>query len=269
MFSEYISKFYYNSTKTSLKGNNMNSNNMINNKIINNNKLPKFCLKSILFLSLAVAYTQCLAKVIAQVTQNTKETSTSHAYHKRFTNAHEWSQVFDDPKRDEWQKPSQVIKALDIKPGQKICDIGAGTGYFSMRIAKEYKDSQVYAVDFEPDMIKFLNELAQKDKLDNVTAVLTTRSSLQLPKSVDRVLIVDTYHHIDDRVKYLQNLKKYLNSDATVIDIDFNEKSPMGPPLEHRISQANVIEEFKSAGYKLVKTEDFLPNQYFLTFSPN
>ncbi len=209
--------------------------------------------------AVVLAYSQCLAK--AQSTSTIKP-----AYHKRFTNANEWTKVFDDSARDEWQKPNAVIKALDIKDNDRIADIGAGTGYFSARIAKAYPKATVYAVDFENDMIKFLNKLAKHEKLTNLKAIKTNMNKLELPEPVDIVIIVDTYHHIDKRIEYLKNLKTCLNLQAKVVDIDFNQSSPMGPPLKHRLSEVEVINEFKQAGFKLIAKETFLPNQYFLIF---
>ncbi len=225
---------------------------------------PPTILKTLLKITcvlgaIVLAYSQCLAK--AQSTNINKP-----AYHKRFTNANEWSKVFDDSARDEWQKPYAVIKALNIKNNDRIADIGAGTGYFSARIAKTYPKVTVYAVDFENDMVKFINKLAKHEKLTNLKAIKTNADKLELPEPVDIVIIVDTYHHIDNRIEYLKNLKTCLNPQAKVIDIDFNQASPMGPPLKHRLSEAEVINEFKQASFKLTAKETFLPNQYFLIF---
>ncbi len=190
-----------------------------------------------------------------------------HHMEKRFEGAEGWAQVFDDPKRDEWQRPQAVVDALELTPAMKVADIGAGTGYFTMRIARAVPQGEVYGIDLEPDMIRYLGERAKREELTNVRPVLGTEADPRLPAEVDRVLVVDTYHHIANREAYFAALRANLRANSRVVIIDFTEESPMGPPPEHRLSQASVESEMMSAGYKLVSAPALLPNQYFLVFA--
>ncbi len=189
-----------------------------------------------------------------------------HGYHRRFDNIEKWVQKFDDPKRDKWQKPDEVIKALNIGANDKIVDIGAGTGYFSLRIAKAHPSATVYAADIEPNMVAHLKQRSKQMLLRNHVAIKVGVSKVRLPDKVNLVLIVDTYHHIDDRVSYFGALKKQLAENARIAIIDFTAESPEGPPPEHRISKQDLENEMKHAGYKLDQDISLLPNQYFLMF---
>ena len=183
-----------------------------------------------------------------------------------FGNAEKWAHVFDDPQRDVWQKPHEVIQALALKPDAAVADIGAGTGYFSARLATMLKNGRVYAVDLEPDMVKYLGERAKRDGLSNMIAVQGAADTPHLPAKVDLALFVDVYHHIDARPGYFRGLRKSLNPGAHVAIIDFRLDSPEGPPRAARISPDRVKAEMKQAGYVLVTEHAFLPRQYFLVF---
>jgi FkbM family methyltransferase len=189
-------------------------------------------------------------------------------YHHRFDHAEKWVKKFDNPARDKWQKPDAVIAALNIAPTDKIADIGAGTGYFSLRIAKTYPTATVYAADVEPSMVEYLKKQAKNKSLPNHKAVKVAARKADLPAKVNLVLIVDTYHHIDNRIAYFEALKKQLLPDARVAIIDFTAESPEGPPPEHRMSKAEVQDEMKQAGFSLDQDTVLLPYQYFLTFTP-
>ncbi|MBI3916614.1 MAG: class I SAM-dependent methyltransferase [Betaproteobacteria bacterium] len=185
-----------------------------------------------------------------------------------FGDAQKWSQVFDDPKRDAWQKPHEVIQALALKPDAVIADIGAGTGYFSMRFARMVPKGRVYGVDTEPDMVKHLTERAKREGLANVTAVAGAPDTPRLPEKADVIVLVDVYHHVGDRERYFRKLQDSLKAGGRVAIIDFRRDSPVGPPKSARMLPEQVITEMKRAGYALAKEHTFLPNQYFLVFQP-
>jgi cyclopropane fatty-acyl-phospholipid synthase-like methyltransferase len=189
-----------------------------------------------------------------------------HTHQHTFSDADKWSQVFDDPKRDAWQKPHEVIQSLGLKPDAVVADIGAGTGYFSVRLAHMVPKGRVYAVDTEPDMVKHLAERAKRDGLQNLTAVNAQPADPNLPEKVDLVLFVDVYHHIESRERYFKTLGESLKPDARVAIIDFRMDSPAGPPKSARVAPERVKAELKSAGYTVVQEHGFLPNQYFLVF---
>ena len=193
---------------------------------------------------------------------------TPHTHQHTFSGAEQWAHYFDDPARDAWQKPHEVIQALALSRGSKVADIGAGTGYFTVRLAHRVGSGRVYAVDIEPDMVRYLNNRAKREKLGNVRAVLATPGDPRLPERVDRVLVVDTYHHIESREAYFRKLRNYLRPNAEVAIIDFTRDAPMGPPVEARLPAEQVRAEMQRAGYRLLRAPDVLPNQYFLVFTP-
>lgn len=176
--------------------------------------------------------------------------------------------MFDDPKRDAWQKPHEVIQALALKPGAVVADIGAGTGYFAARLANMVPDGRVYAVDVEPDMVRHLQERAKREKLSNLVPVAGTPDDARLPEKADVILLVDVYHHIDQRDRYFNRLRASLNPGGRLAIIDFRMDSPAGPPKSARIAPDRVVAELKAAGYSLTQEHDFLPRQYFLVFRP-
>ena len=183
-----------------------------------------------------------------------------------FGDAEKWAHVFDDPERDTWQKPHEVFQALALKPDAAVADIGAGTGYFSARLANMLKTGRVYAVDIEPGMVKYLAERAKREGLANLVPVTGAAGSPNLPAKVDLALFVDVYHHVDARERYFRNLRKALNPGGRVAVIDFRLDSPEGPPKEARIAPERVKAEMKKAGYVLEGEHSFLPRQYFLVF---
>jgi ubiquinone/menaquinone biosynthesis C-methylase UbiE len=189
-----------------------------------------------------------------------------HTHEHSFSGAEHWAEVFDDPSRDTWQKPDQVIEALALKPEATVADIGAGTGYFSVRLGHSLPRGRVYAVDIEPDMVKYLAERAKREGADNVTAVMGAPDDARLPGKVDLVLMVDTYHHIGQRETYFRKLAQSFKPGGRVAIIDFNAQSKMGPPPAQRISLKDVVAEMARAGYVVQTQHAFLPNQYFLVF---
>ena len=191
---------------------------------------------------------------------------TPHDHQHSFGDAQKWAKVFDDPERDSWQKPHEVIQALALKPDAVVADIGAGTGYFSMRLAHMVPGGRVYAVDLEPDMVKYLADRARREGLKNVTAVQAKPGDAALPGKADLVLLVDVYHHIEDRERYFRRLAESLKPGGRVAVIDFRMNSPEGPPRSARIAPDDVKKEMRRAGYVVAQEHDFLPRQYFLVF---
>ena len=187
---------------------------------------------------------------------------------RRFEDAERWSKVFDDPSRDAWQKPAEVIRALGLAPQAAVADLGSGTGYFAVRLARALPAGRVYGADLEPDMVRFLEQRAAKEGLVNLSSHLAAADDPRLPVAVDLVLVVDTYHHIAARVGYFGRLRASLKPGGRVAIIDFGPDSPAGPPARHRVARERVLEEMGRAGYALAAAHDFLPYQYFLVFQP-
>jgi ubiquinone/menaquinone biosynthesis C-methylase UbiE len=189
-----------------------------------------------------------------------------HTHQHSFGDAEKWSHVFDDPERDAWQKPHEVIQALGLKPDAVIADIGAGTGYFAVRFANMVPKGTVYAVDIEPDMVRYLGERAKREKLANLKPVTGRADDPALPAKVDLVLLVDVYHHIEDRERYFRSLAASLKPGGRVAVIDFRLDSPSGPPKSARVAPERVKAELAGAGYVLAEEHAFLPRQYFIVF---
>jgi SAM-dependent methyltransferase len=191
-----------------------------------------------------------------------------HTHQHSFSDAEKWAHVFDDPERDAWQMPHAVIQALALKPAARVADLGAGTGYFSARLATMLPKGRVYAVDIEPDMVRYLEARAKRENLRNLTAVAGAPDDPRLPEKVDLILLVDVYHHIEDRARYFRKLRGALRPGGRVAVIDFTLDSPQGPPRAARVAPETVKAEMQAAGHALAAEHRFLPHQYFLVFRP-
>jgi cyclopropane fatty-acyl-phospholipid synthase-like methyltransferase len=133
------------------------------------------------------------------------------AAHKLHRDPKAYIAALEDPKRDAYQKPHDVMQALDVRPGEILADIGAGSGYFTMRLAHHAGASgRVYAVDVSPDMIRHLHRRVRDAGLRNVSPILAAPDDPFLPEPVDRFVIVDVWHHIEDRPRYLALMKSLL-----------------------------------------------------------
>jgi cyclopropane fatty-acyl-phospholipid synthase-like methyltransferase len=213
-------------------------------------------------VSLTIAFVAAaMVHVAAQQHQPSKP---DHMDHK-FDDPARYAKSFDDPARDAWQMPARVVEALQLQSGMKVADIGAGTGYFSTRLAR-VPGVSVFAVDIEPKMIDYLKQRAQKEQLSNVTAVLAGAASPNLPEPVDVVLVVDTYHHLGNRPRYFRDLKKSLKPGGRIAIVDFRKDAPDGPPAHFRFTPQQIQDEMKQAGYELQSSHDVLPRQHFLIF---
>jgi len=191
-----------------------------------------------------------------------------HTGHHKFSDAEQWAKKFDDPKRDAWQKPHEVIQALKLKPDAVIADIGAGTGYFAVRFAHMTPKGRVFGIDTEPDMVKYLGDRAKREDLKNLIAMAAEPGNPRLPEKADLIILVDVYHHIDSREKYFRQLQPSLKLAGRIAIIDFRMDAPEGPPPAARLAPERVKKEMMDAGYTLAQEHAFLPNQYFLIFQP-
>ncbi|HXV09770.1 MAG TPA: class I SAM-dependent methyltransferase [Burkholderiales bacterium] len=212
--------------------------------------------------------TALVISTLAALLPGTAAAQTPHTHQHSFSGAEQWAHIFDDPKRDAWQKPHEVIQALKLKPDAVIADIGSGTGYFAARFANMVPKGRVYGVDTEPDMVKYLANRAQREGLKNVTAIAGTPDDPRLPEKTDLIILVDVYHHIENRGPYFSRLQNLLKPGGRLAVIDFRMDSPEGPPVSARIAPERVKAELAGAGYSLTQEHSFLPNQYFLIFTP-
>lgn len=180
------------------------------------------------------------------------------------SDAAEYAHLLDDPSRDAWQKPHDVVMALELKPGEVVADIGAGTGYFARRFARHA--GMVFAVDINRTLL----EVAAKGAPPSLVTVLATPDDPRLPaSSVDTIFFCDVLHHVSDRPAYYRKLRAALKPGGRIVIVDFHKRElPVGPPPAMKLSAAEVEAELKAAGFRLVRSLDILPHQYFLFFQP-
>ena len=214
---------------------------------------------------IAAALFGVVCAAAATVAQQQPPQKPDHMQH-RFDDPERYAKSFDDPARDAWQMPARVIDALKLSPEMSVADVGAGTGYFSVRLARAVPRGTVYAVDVEPKMLDHIRRRAATDGLKHLHTVQATAASTNLPGPVDVVLIVDTYHHLPDRPRYFRDLAKSLTAGGRVAIIDFRKDSPEGPPREFRFEADQIVSEMKQAGYVVDARHEFLPRQHFLVF---
>lgn len=172
---------------------------------------------------------------------------------------------FESKERDEYQQPHKVMQYLGDINGKAIMDIGAGTGYFSVKLAKQ--GANVIAADVNDEFQTFLKKRMEDNKIDNITLRKIPFDSPDLKDNeVDMVLIVNTYHHIDNRVEYFAKVKKGTKNNGELVVIDFFKTDvPVGPPTDHKVSIDEVIAELKKAGYTSFEVNvDLLPYQFII-----
>ncbi|MDP1922521.1 MAG: class I SAM-dependent methyltransferase [Myxococcales bacterium] len=216
-------------------------------------------MRSALLAVVIVAATGCPKRTADQIQE-------AHMPH-RFENAEDWAKRFEDPARDEWQQPDEVIKALGLPATASLADLGSATGYFSVRFARALSEGTVYGVDVESSMVDYLKKRAETEKLKNLTTVLAAYDDAKLPAPVDCIVIVNTYHHIGERPAYFTKLAASLKPGGRVVIIDFKKGSKRGPPDTEKLTPEQVTSELAEAGYVASSSWVFLPDQYFLAFS--
>ena len=195
---------------------------------------------------------------------------TGEEIHRLHQDSKAYIAFLEDPQRDAYQKPQDVITALDLKEGEVIADVGAGSGYFSLRFAHYVGErGRVYAVDINPDMIRHLNRRIRDLNLRNVVTILAEPDDPLLPDgSIDRFFLCDTWHHIERQTGYLALIKRMLRPGGQVVMVDFHKKElPIGPPVEMKIAREDLLRQMEANGFRLVREWTFLPYQYFLVFA--
>jgi ubiquinone/menaquinone biosynthesis C-methylase UbiE len=191
------------------------------------------------------------------------------AMHRLHSDPKAYIALLEDPKRDEYQKPHEVLMALSLKEGETIADIGSGAGYFALRFARHVGDSgRVYAVDVNPDMVVHLNRRIRDIGLKNVSTVLAAPDDpLLQDQSIDRFFVCNTWHHIDKQEHYLSLMRRMLKPGGQVSMIDYHKKDlPVGPPVQMKISREDLIRQMDANGFHLAREHTFLLYQYFLVF---
>jgi arsenite methyltransferase len=204
-------------------------------------------------LSMLVAAAVCALPAAAQV---------AHQHHPP-RSAGEYARILEDPSRDAWQKPHDVVMALTLKSDEAVADIGAGTGYFARRFA--HHAGTVYAVDIDARLL----EIAAKGAPANLRTVLAAPDDPKLPAAaVDTIFFCDVLHHIENRPAYYTRLSAALKPGGRVVIVDFFKKElPVGPPPAMKLSEEQVKQELAAAGFRVTRSHTFLPYQYMLEFT--
>jgi ubiquinone/menaquinone biosynthesis C-methylase UbiE len=197
-----------------------------------------------------------------------------HQNHRRPADIKQYLEQLDSGERDQYQKPRQVIEALNLKPGLTVADLGSGSGYFTRRFIEAVTETgKVYAVDVEPEMLKYAEEsVVHMHRSYTAEFILARPDNPKLPyESIDLLFVCNTYHHLEERTKYFSDTKSSLKPGGRIAIIDFyhDERSgELGFPKHHLVPRETVIAELTEAGYRLVREHTFLPRQYFLEFVP-
>ncbi|MFW2388265.1 MAG: class I SAM-dependent methyltransferase [Polyangiales bacterium] len=181
-----------------------------------------------------------------------------------FPHPHHYADRLDDPKRRAWQKPREVVELLACEAGMVAADVGAGTGYFLADLSKAVgTEGRVLALDTEPTMVDRMTSRIEREGLKNARASTVLPDDPGLAReSVDRVLVVNTWHHISDRVLYAEKLRGALRSGGQLMIVDFTMESPHGPPAEMRLTIDTIVAELEAAGFAARVLDESLPYQY-------
>jgi ubiquinone/menaquinone biosynthesis C-methylase UbiE len=195
--------------------------------------------------------------------------------HDRYGNPEDledYLQRLEGSDRASWQKPDEVVAALSLRPGSTACEIGAGPGYFSLRLARAVGlHGHVFAVEAHPRMLEVLRERIAAARVSNLTPVFALAEDPLLPPSCcDLALIVNTFHHVPDGAAYLRRIVRALKPGGRVVNIDFREGDlPVGPSPEHKLSREAFLRVAQRSGLRLLGEQTFLPYQYFLILQPS
>lgn len=185
--------------------------------------------------------------------------------------SYEGAEWLDRPEREIEERPSLAIAALDIRPGQVVADVGAGSGYYTERLARQVgPDGRVYATDIQPEMLAMLERRMKRARLENVELVLSTDVDPRLPDSAfDLVLMVDVYHELARPQEVLRNLRRSLKPDGRLVLIEYRKESRWVPIREeHKMSVKEARLELEAEGYRFDRVIDVLPWQHILVFRP-
>jgi SAM-dependent methyltransferase len=185
-----------------------------------------------------------------------------------------YTDLLERPDREDVQKSPEILKALAFKPGERVADIGAGTGYFTFQVADAVGPSgRVLALDIAPEMLEYLDLRVRARKAANVVPRRVASDDPQLePASVDTILMIDAIHYVKDRVAYATKLRPALAPGGRVVIIDYRPKPmserPWGPPPEQQFPKEQMDREMAAAGFRVSAAFDFLPEQFFVIYVP-
>jgi protein-L-isoaspartate O-methyltransferase len=174
----------------------------------------------------------------------------------------------DAPDRAEWQKPDEVVAAMRLRPGEVVADVGAGSGYFALRMARAVGPAgRVHALEVEPRLAAVLQQRVREAGLANVHSVVSTDGEPLPPEPCDAVLLVNAFHHFPDGAGALRRLADRLGAGGRIVLVEFHEgELAVGPPPDHKVTRAKILADAAAAGLALDREEAFLPYQHLLVF---
>ncbi len=179
--------------------------------------------------------------------------------------------AYEGSDRDSWQQTSRVVEALAIQPGDRVADLGAGSGYFTVHLARAVGPSgRVYAVDVDAEMNEYLEERLAEEGIENVEVVLGEFEDPLLPDGqIDLLFTSNTYHHLQDRPAYFRRVRADLTAEGRVAVIDFDGTEGLFVKLMgHFTDKQTLLSEMEEAGYRVARDHGFLERQSFVEFTP-
>ena len=180
--------------------------------------------------------------------------------------AEEYIKLLESERRIEGLQVAKVVEALKVRPDDRVCDLGSGSGLFTRPLARKAGGKGVvYAVDIDSELLKHVERTAQEQKLANIKPILASETDPKLPEPVDLITIIDTLHHIGNRGEYLKGLKKYLRPGGRVAVIDFSRDWPAGHE-KMAYTVGDLDGWMNAAGFKRVEQHDFLDNNFFVVY---
>lgn len=183
--------------------------------------------------------------------------------------SHTGAEWLDRPERSREEQPERALGVIGVRPGQVVADVGAGSGYYTIRLARRVAPGgTVYATDIQPQMLALLARRLAKEKVAGVVPVLATADDPRLPEgTLDVVLMVDVYHELAKPQETLRRLRRTLKPDGRLVLIEFRKEDPNVPiRLEHKMSVAEAKLELEAEGFRLARVSDVLPWQHILVF---
>ena len=189
-----------------------------------------------------------------------------HKHGHRFDNPEKYAESWNSPERAEWQKPEEVLSIMQVAPGQSVADLGAGTGYFVPFLSAAVgPEGKVYPLDVEDAMLAWITKNAADQGLTNVEPRKAPFDSTGMEEGLlDRLLTVNTWHHIENRKDYAKRLFAVIKPGGRVVVVDFTKDAPEGPPPEMRLDASVVIEELQAGGFEAALVEETLPRHYIV-----
>jgi ubiquinone/menaquinone biosynthesis C-methylase UbiE len=217
---------------------------------------------------LGLAGAALLATVAVDASQSRPGAASSRAPHGRLCPPQDLA-LLEGPDRDAWQKPDEIMDALGIADGAAVADLGAGAGWFTIRLARRVgPNGVVWAEDIQPEMIEAISRRVEREGLRNVKPILGAPTDPRLPDSaLDAVLIVNSYNELEDATALLRNVARDLKPKGRLGIVDFTKEGfGPGPPMQDRVEPSRIVSDAGVAGLKLIAQENFLRYQYLLIF---